>query len=120
MSAATVRLGPCRRGSDGRALLRTELVSKPSILFLDEPTSGLDAALKADLIDLFLLEGPRPRATLLISHDIPVILRSCTRVYVMLCGEIVESISTERLVQEATHPYTRSLLASAGLSGRNP
>ena len=30
--------------------MRTELVSKPSILFLDEPTSGLDASSSLHLI----------------------------------------------------------------------
>ena len=33
----------------------------------------------------------------------------------MLDGQIVESMKADQLVESAIHPYTRSLLASAGL-----
>ena len=106
-------------GEQRRVSLARVLLADPALLIADEPTAGLDAALKADLVDLLLVQGHRPRGTLLISHDIPVVLRACSRIYVMLDGQIVESILADQLVEAAAHPYTRSLLASAGLRKRS-
>jgi ABC-type dipeptide/oligopeptide/nickel transport system ATPase component len=93
------------------------MLADPRLLIADEPTSGLDAALKADLIDLLLTEGPTSRSILLISHDLPVVLRACTRICVMLAGQIIEDLPADGFVENASHPYTQSLLASAGLRG---
>jgi ABC-type glutathione transport system ATPase component len=102
-------------GEQRRVSLARVLLADPHLLIADEPTSGLDAALKADLIDLLLLEGPRRRGTLLISHDLPVVLRACTRVAVMQEGKIIEVLPVEDLVESAKHPYTRRLVHAAGL-----
>ncbi len=51
-------------------------------------------------------------SVLLITHDLGVIAQTCTRVYVMYAGQIVESGDTETLFRAPRHPYTQGLLAS--------
>ena len=51
-------------------------------------------------------------AVLLISHDLGVIRRMCSRVYIMYAGRVVESGSTQEVLAHPLHPYTKGLIAS--------
>lgn len=98
-----------------RAMIAMALLSEPSVLIADEPTTALDVTVQADVLRL-LRQASRERGTaiLFISHDITVVSALCDRVNVMYNGQIVETLSAERLRRrEAEHPYTRRLLASA-------
>lgn len=48
---------------------------------------------------------------ILVSHDLDMVARWCDRILVMYSGRVVEECAAGRL-HEATHPYTRGLLAS--------
>jgi peptide/nickel transport system ATP-binding protein len=48
---------------------------------------------------------------ILISHDLNLVAAYCDRILVMRRGEIVEECAAGKL-HEATHPYTRGLLAA--------
>jgi ABC-type dipeptide/oligopeptide/nickel transport system ATPase component len=48
---------------------------------------------------------------MLISHDLTMVARWCDRILVMYQGRVVEEVQAGRL-EDATHPYTRGLLAS--------
>ena len=102
-------------GERRRVGLARVLVADPRILVADEPTAGLDAALKAELIDLILAARGPERATLLVSHDLPLMAYACDRLLVMKDGELVDRFATADLGRVAHHPYTQSLLSSAGM-----
>ncbi|MCP4810431.1 MAG: ABC transporter ATP-binding protein [Proteobacteria bacterium] len=102
-------------GERRRVGLARVLVADPRILVADEPTAGLDAALKADLIDLILAARGPERATLLVSHDLPLMAYACDRLLVMKDGKVVDRFQTAELGRVPHHPYTESLLASAGM-----
>ena len=51
-------------------------------------------------------------AVLLISHDLGVINKICSRVLVMYAGKIVEQGRTEDILRNPIHPYTKGLIAS--------
>ena len=51
-------------------------------------------------------------AVLLISHDLGVIRRMCSRVYIMYAGRVVESGTTQEVLAHPLHPYTKGLIAS--------
>ena len=49
---------------------------------------------------------------ILVSHDLAVISQTCSRVYVMYAGRVVESAEIRNLLRDPRHPYTFALLRS--------
>lgn len=102
-------------GEKRRVGIARLLLSDPLITLADEPTAGLDAALKADIADLLLARRGADRGYLIISHDLPLVLYACTRILVLYAGRMVEECPIQALTSSRHHPYTWSLLASAGI-----
>jgi energy-coupling factor transport system ATP-binding protein len=76
---------------DGRTLLAIASVQvmKPKVLFIDEPTNGMDRS-KADwAVELFKSFNRAGQTLVVVSHNMNVIARLCTRVAVMKEGEIL-------------------------------
>ncbi|MDA1139249.1 MAG: ATP-binding cassette domain-containing protein [Planctomycetota bacterium] len=84
------------------------------LLIADEPTTGLDAENCASLIS-FLDEAKRQMGLtlLIISHDLPILRKLCSRIAVMYSGRIVEQGGPE-VIQDASpgmrHPFTEQLM----------
>jgi peptide/nickel transport system ATP-binding protein len=98
-------------GMGQRVMIAMVLAPNPKLLIADEPTSALDATIQAEI--LRLVDGLVSRlgmGLLLISHDLPLVSHFCDRVLVMYAGRIVEDLRAADL-RQATHPYTRGLLA---------
>jgi peptide/nickel transport system ATP-binding protein len=89
------------------------VVVPPSVLLCDEPTSALDVSLAAVALNLLgRLRRELGMATVFVTHDLAVARLVADRVAVMYLGRIVEDLPAETLLADATHPYTRSLLAA--------
>ena len=58
-----------------------------------------------------LLVRSRGMGLLLISHNLHLVSSFCDRVLVMYAGQVLETCAAGKL-SEATHPYTRGLLAA--------
>ncbi|HVG47877.1 MAG TPA: ABC transporter ATP-binding protein [Rubellimicrobium sp.] len=99
-------------GMGQRIMIAMMLIPRPSLLIADEPTSALDVSVQAQVLDLMdaLVRG-NGMGLILISHDLDLVARYCDRILVMNAGRVVETCEAHRLA-EATHPYTRGLLAS--------
>jgi cobalt/nickel transport system ATP-binding protein len=93
-------------GEKRRAALATVLALRPDTLVLDEPTAGLDPSGCRQLHEV--LDG-LPQAQLVITHDLPFVLRHCQRSVILDEGELVADGPTGELLADD------DLLASHGL-----
>ena len=100
-------------GMRQRVMIAIAMCCKPQLLIADEPTTALDVTIQAQILKLMKnLRDQDGTAVLLISHDLGVIANMCDRVAVMYCGTIVEKGSTEQVLQNPLHPYTKGLIGS--------
>jgi ABC-type glutathione transport system ATPase component len=101
-------------GMQQRVMLAIAISCDPALLVADEPTTALDVKTQRDV--LVLLRSLRQRfglSILFVSHDLEVVAELCDRIAVFYRGEIVEAGSTDRIINDPTHPYTRHLLSAA-------
>lgn len=99
-------------GMGQRVMIAMMLIPEPDLLIADEPTSALDVSVQAQVLDIIDdLVRDKGMALILISHDLNLVSRYCDRILVMNAGEVVESCKADALL-EATHPYTKGLLAA--------
>lgn len=99
-------------GMGQRVMIAMMVVLEPDLMIADEPTSALDVSVRATVLEILDdLVRRRGMGLILISHDLDMVARWCDRILVMYAGRVVEECAAGRL-HEATHPYTRGLLAS--------
>lgn len=94
-----------------RVMIAIALLFDPPLLVADEPTTDLDSVSQSHVLDL--LQTVRKRhgmSILLVTHDLSVIDRMADDVFVMRCGEIVDSGTKEELFERSRQPYTRLLV----------
>jgi peptide/nickel transport system ATP-binding protein len=100
-------------GMRQRIMLASVMLLKPALLLADEPTTALDAVVQRDVMELMVdLTKENGTAVLLISHDLGMVARYCSRIVVMCQGDVVEHGKAEDLLARPQHPYTRKLLAA--------
>ncbi|MDQ4130061.1 MAG: dipeptide/oligopeptide/nickel ABC transporter permease/ATP-binding protein, partial [Actinomycetota bacterium] len=100
-------------GMRQRAVIAMALAAEPRVLLADEPTTGLDVVVQASIVRLIeQLRQELGLSLLLVSHDLPVVLRLAERVAVMERGRIVEQGAAHVLAEAPSHPVTRRLLDS--------
>ncbi|SCY23900.1 ABC transporter ATP-binding protein [Alkaliphilus peptidifermentans] len=101
-------------GMRQRVLIAIAISCNPLLLIADEPTTALDVTVQAQVLRIMKrLIKEKSMSMLLISHDLGVISQMCERVIVMYSGEIVEEDTTENIINNPKHPYTKKLLLSA-------
>ncbi|WP_291729681.1 ABC transporter ATP-binding protein [Leisingera sp. F5] len=101
--------GQARRAGVARALALS-----PSLVVADEPTAGLDVSVQGEVVNLLnALQEQMGLSILLITHNMSVVRHAADRMIVMLKGELVETGPTARLFADATHDYTRRLIAAS-------
>ena len=98
-------------GEKTRVNLGRLILEDTAILLLDEPTTALDVTVQAQILALLRrLNRERGISMLLISHNLQVVRRICSRVAVMQRGHIVEEGAPEQLFTAPQHPYTAELI----------
>jgi microcin C transport system ATP-binding protein len=94
-------------------MIAMALANEPDLLIADEPTTAVDVTVQAQLLTLLNeLRSTLGMAMLLITHDLRIVRKMASRVYVMYGGEVVESGSVESIFEQPQHAYTRRLLAA--------
>ena len=98
-------------GQRQRVGIARAIALEPEFILADEIVSGLDVSSQAHVLNLLeTLVRDLGLTLALISHDLSVIRRLCSRVLVMQHGVIVEDRETAALFASPQAPYTRELL----------
>ncbi|WP_408960251.1 ABC transporter ATP-binding protein [Natrinema sp. 74] len=98
-------------GMKQRALIALSLVLEPDVLVLDEPTAALDLLMQRSIITLLRrLQDEYELTLVFITHDLPLLTKLADRIAVMYAFNIVEIGTTDDVLYDASHPYTRALL----------
>ncbi len=97
------RVGQLSKGYRQRVGIAAALVHDPQVLILDEPTNGLDPTQIRDARSL-IRELSQDRTTLVCSHILPEIERTCDRVIVFAGGQIRADGSPAELINNSQGP----------------
>jgi len=98
-------------GMRQRVMIGIGMANRPKLLIADEPTTALDVTVQAQIMELLrVMNEETGTAIILITHNIALVSRACSRVLVMYAGRIVESGPTAEVFDNPQHPYTAALL----------
>lgn len=101
-------------GQRQRIAVARTFILEPEFIVADEPVSMLDVSIRAGILDLMMnLRDKFGLSQMFITHDLAVARYLCDRIAVMYLGKIVEIGTSENIVNDPIHPYTRALIAAA-------
>ena len=75
-------------------------VSEPRLVVLDEPFAAIHPTVKQIMVDVILERHTAGQAFLVVSHDIPAIMRLCPRTVCMNAGTVIADGPTETVMAD--------------------
>ncbi|MBY5459012.1 ABC transporter ATP-binding protein (plasmid) [Rhizobium beringeri] len=89
------------------------LIGDPTLVIFDEPTTALDVTTQIEVLRAFKSVMKKGGiAGVYVSHDLAVVAQIADRIVVLKGGETQETGTTDEILNNAKHPYTRELLAA--------
>ncbi|MFD5224452.1 ABC transporter ATP-binding protein [Microbacterium sp. NPDC058342] len=105
-------------GQKQRVMIAMALACEPQLIIADEPTTALDVVVQDQVLTVLTdLIRERGISLVMISHDLSVLAKVCTRIAVMYAGEVVELGAAHDVMTDPQHPHTRALAAAFPLIG---
>ncbi len=101
-------------GERQRSVIGISTMLNPKMVIADEPTSALDVSTQKRIIKMIfdLLDKKIFSTMMFITHELPLLRHVAHRIAIMYAGEIVEIGTTEQIVFDGRHPYTKALMSS--------
>ena len=87
-------------GNQQKVVLGKWLFANPKVLILDEPTRGIDVGAKSDIYGVVNQVVSEGRGVVMISSEMPELLGTCDRIYVMNEGRFVGEFAIAEASQE--------------------
>lgn len=87
-------------GNQQKVLLARWLLLQPDVLFLDDPTRGIDVAAKQDIYRIIEELAADGKAVMLVSSELPELLRCCHRILVLREGSVTAIYDSTEVTQE--------------------
>ncbi|MBB5664042.1 peptide/nickel transport system ATP-binding protein [Rhizobium leguminosarum] len=89
------------------------LIGDPTLVIFDEPTTALDVTTQIEVLRAFKSVMKKGGISgVYVSHDLAVVAQIADRIVVLKGGETQEIGTTNEILNNAKHPYTRELLAA--------
>jgi peptide/nickel transport system ATP-binding protein len=100
-------------GQRQRVAVARAYILNPSFIVADEPVSMLDVSIRAEIINLMVdLVKKTSSSIVFITHDIALAKHIADRISVMYLGKMMETGSSQMVVDMPLHPYTQALIAA--------
>jgi len=100
-------------GQRQRVAMARAFILNPDFMVADEPVSMLDVSIRAEVLNLMLaLVKKHGVSFLYITHDLALARHMCDQIAIMYLGKIMEKGSTEKIVYEPLHFYTKALISA--------
>ena len=94
-------VGSLSGGNQQKVVLAKWMLTEPDVLILDEPTRGIDVGAKYEIYCVINELAKAGKAVIVISSEMPEIIGTCDRTYVINEGEIAGELSGDEITQEA-------------------
>jgi peptide/nickel transport system ATP-binding protein len=100
-------------GMRQRVAIATAFINRPDLIIADEPTTALDVTIQAQILyEAQQLCRKTGTAMIWITHDLAVVAALADRIAVMYAGHIVETGTTDEVIDRPLHPYSEGLIGS--------
>ena len=109
-------VGSLSGGNQQKVVLAKWMLTQPDVLILDEPTRGIDVGAKYEIYCVINDLAKAGKAVIVISSEMPEIIGTCDRVYVINEGEIAGELTKEEVTQEK---IMQCIMAHNRKDGRN-
>ena len=94
-------VGSLSGGNQQKVVLAKWMLTEPDVLILDEPTRGIDVGAKYEIYCVINELAKSGKAVIIISSEMPEIIGTCDRTYVINEGEIAGELVGDEITQEA-------------------
>lgn len=109
---AEVRADALSTGQARLVELARALVIRPKVLLLDEPASGLDVEETEGFTGVLHSLAASGLGILLVDHDMPLVMSTCSRVFVLDFGKLIASGTPDEI--KASQVVLDAYLGAAG------
>jgi ABC-type sugar transport system ATPase subunit len=92
-------------GNQQKVVLGKVLLHDPKVLILDEPTRGIDVGAKAEIHELIFQLAKEGNAVIIVSSELPEVMKLSTRILVMRNGRITGEVLGEGATEERIMSY---------------
>ena len=103
-------------GEKRMAAIATVLAMEPEMILMDEPTSALDPYNRRLIMNMI---GRLPQTKLISSHDLDMILDTCSRVILLSGGAVIADGSAQEILRDRALLEAHHLELPLSLSGGN-
>lgn len=92
-------VGSLSGGNQQKVVLSKWMLTQPDVLILDEPTRGIDVGAKYEIYCVINELAKAGKAVIIISSEMPEIIGTCDRTYIINDGEIAGELKKEEMTQ---------------------
>lgn len=101
-------------GMKQRTVIALSTLLNPEVLIADEPSSALDVSSQKVVVSMLrkMLNEGYVKSMIFITHELPLLRHVADDIAVMYAGEFVEKGTSEQIIFDPIHPYSKALMGS--------